>query len=149
MKLTVLLLLSVAAISSAADEAATQKRLQSVTWDLKNHKLTWVVQKGNVGNDGEFTSKATDQYEILPDQATMEFDGEKRGFTKEEAASLHKLLNTLSVYCAESVVWWDRGEGERMENKPNGKRVKVRDEKPASPKRPSFIRLASATDEPF
>jgi hypothetical protein len=24
---------------------------------------------------------------------------------------LHRLLDTLSIYCAQSVVWWEHGEG--------------------------------------
>ncbi|MFB3829451.1 MAG: hypothetical protein ACE15B_21960 [Bryobacteraceae bacterium] len=87
-----------------------KKRLESVTWDLKNHKLTWVVQRGTERN-GQFVPSASDKYEIVPDDATMALANEKRGFTREEAASLHKLLDTLSLYCAESVIWWDQGEG--------------------------------------
>jgi hypothetical protein len=64
----------------------------------------------------------------------MAFSNEKRGFTQEEAASLHKLLDTLSLYCAESVVWWDQGEGERLDGTPS-RRPRPRKEGEAAPGR--------------
>lgn len=134
MKTLAVLLLSLAGLSCAQDKktekpgadrrseragevpeaAGDKKRLQSVTWDLKTHKLVWVVQRG-VEENGQFVAKSSDRYEISPDDAVMKFSNEERGFTKEEAASLHKLLDTLSLYCAESVVWWDQGQGDRMD----------------------------------
>ena len=57
----------------------------------------------------------------------MTFAEEKRGFTEEEAASLHKLLDTLSLYCAESTVWWDQGKGVKLD--------KNKKEKKEAPKR--------------
>ncbi len=127
-KTAAVLLLSMAGLSCAqekkqienkAPQSATntekeRKRLESVTWDLKNHKLTWVVQSGAERN-GQFVASSSDRYEIVPDEATMAVANEKRGFTREEAASLHKLLDTLSLYCAESVIWWDHGEGTPMD----------------------------------
>jgi len=119
MKTAALLLFSMAAISCAQDRKVEprppearqeKKRLESVTWDLKAHKLIWVVQRGSE-KGGEFVPNASDRYEISPDDAVMAVSGEKRGFTQEEASSLHKLLDTLSLYCAESVIWWDQGEG--------------------------------------
>lgn len=94
-----------------------KKLIVSVTWDLKEHKLIWIVQNGSKGPDGKFEVKSTGHYEISPDEAIMSFANEKRRFTSEEAASLHKLLDTLTVYCAESVVWWDRGEGQKLDDK--------------------------------
>jgi hypothetical protein len=38
----------------------------------------------------------------------MKVDDEKRRFEIQEAALLHRLLDTLSAYCAQSVVWWNR-----------------------------------------
>lgn len=127
MKTVVVLLLSMAGLSCAQDkrvekraenkppeQARDKKRLQSVTWDLKSHKLMWVVQQG-VEENGQFVSKGADRYEISPDEAVMKFANEQRGFTREEATSLHKLLDTLSLYCAESVVWWDQGQGEPLD----------------------------------
>lgn len=133
MKTAVVLMLSMAAISCAQDRKAEskpgdqgqadrevarnpgeKKRLESVTWDLKSHTLVWVIQTGEEKN-GQFLANRSDRYEIRPDKATMSFANELRGFTQEEAASLHKLLDTLSLYCAESVIWWDQGEGEKLD----------------------------------
>jgi hypothetical protein len=86
------------------------KRLGSVTWDPQAHELTWTVQKGTAVN-GEFVASGEEKYRISPDEATMEMAEQLRGFSDQEAVSLHKLLDALSLYCAESVVWWDQGKG--------------------------------------
>ncbi len=99
------------------------KRLGSVTWDLDSHRLVWVVQKGSMVN-GTFVPSSEDKYTISPDKARMIVADEERGFDGQEAVSLHRLLDTLSLYCAESVVWWDEGEGAR------GKRPTNETEKP-------------------
>jgi hypothetical protein len=110
-----------------------KKRLESVTWDLKSHKLIWTVQTGEAGSNGEFVAKTTERYEIIPDKALMAVREEKRGFTEQEAASLHKLLDTLSLYCVESVVWWERGEGDPLDA--NGKPLHKRQDSPPNPHR--------------
>lgn len=125
MRMALVLFISLAAISCAEDrKPAEQKRLESVTWDLNSHKLVWVVQHGAEQN-GKFVPTGSDRYEISPDDAVMSFANEKRGFTAEEASSLHKLLDTLSVYCAESVIWWDQGEGDKIDKPgaPKGEKV--------------------------
>ncbi len=94
----------------AQNQPELVKKLGSVTWDLENHKLVWVVQKGTM-KDGDFVPASEERYEISPDEATMANSDEKRGFDDGEAESLHHLLDVLSLYCAESVVWWDQGEG--------------------------------------
>jgi hypothetical protein len=104
------------------------KRLGSVTWDLQAHKLNWVVQKGTLTN-GEFTPTSEERFEIAPDEATMGAAGEMRGFDGEEALALHQLLDTLSLYCAESVVWWDQGQGSPAELK--GLPAKPSEQKPS------------------
>jgi hypothetical protein len=95
---------------SKADEV---QRLESITWDLKTHTLKWTVQKGT-DVKGEFQAASAQHYEISPDVAMMKVADEKRGIEHDEAALLHRLLDTLSIYCAESVVWWDHGEGGRI-----------------------------------
>jgi hypothetical protein len=133
MKTILVLFLSVAAIACAEDKKPEgKKRLESVTWDLKAHKLLWVVQTGSEKN-GQFVTESTERYEISPDDAVMAVEEERLGFTREEAASLHKLLDTLSLYCAESVVWWDQGQGEKLDSKSQPKRQKVEDQKPTAP----------------
>jgi hypothetical protein len=130
MKTAVILLLSFAAASFAADPKPNPvkepdlrgttgevKRLGSVTWDLESHKLVWVVQKGTMVN-GQFVPASEQKYEISPDQARMMVAEEERGFDGDEATSLHHLLDVLSLYCAESVVWWDEGQGAPVSGKP-------------------------------
>jgi hypothetical protein len=129
MKTIAILLVSITAVAGAQTREPETKRLRSVNWDLTSHKLVWVVQTGSVEN-GEFKSTSSDTYEISPDKAVMTYAGERRGFTAEEAVVVHKLLDTLSLYCAESVVWWDKGQGVKLDPKSNDK-----DKKKEQPKR--------------
>jgi hypothetical protein len=129
MKTVLALLVSFAAMTFAQDmdpgaaqkdEQTSKRRLQSVTWDLNSHKLVWVVQNGSQVGD-KFVASSTDKYEISPDKAVMEYADQKRGFTEQEATSLHHLLDVLSLYCAESVIWWDQGNGSPVDSNPNAK----------------------------
>jgi hypothetical protein len=122
MRTALALLLSFAAVSWGQElKQKGSKRLSSVTWDLMTHRLTWDVQTGREVN-GEFRAESTAHYEISPDDAVMQVLNERRGFAAAEAKSLHRLLDTLSLYCAESAVWWDQGQGEKLEEgKPGGK----------------------------
>lgn len=122
MKTALVLCLSFAAALFAADPKTDParapekqpleevKRLGSLTWNPDAHKLVWVVQKGSMVN-GEFVPASEQEYEISPDNAVMAVAEEQRGFDGDEAVSLHHLLDVLSLYCAESVVWWDEGQG--------------------------------------
>ncbi len=123
MKTAFAFLLSFAATLFAADtkpandpgnnppaQADEVRRLKTITWDLNSHQLIWVVQKGSMVN-GKFVMGTEQQYAITPDAAAMAVAGEQRGFDNGEAASLQHLLDVLSVYCAESVVWWEEGQG--------------------------------------
>ncbi|MFI5336629.1 MAG: hypothetical protein ACHQ5A_07585 [Opitutales bacterium] len=94
----------------AAGEGRQAKRLGSFTWDLNAHKLVWVIEKGTIAN-GEFRPASEERYEISPDQAVMSNEDQRRGFDDVEAANLQKLLDVLSLYCAESVRWWEEGQG--------------------------------------
>jgi hypothetical protein len=106
------MLLFCAALCCAQEPQTDQvKRLASVTWDLSTHKLVWLVEKGSVV-DGAFVPSSKVKYEVSPDEAFMAFAGEKRALGEDEASSLHQLLNVLSLYCVESVVWWDRGSAD-------------------------------------
>ena len=104
------------------------KRLGSVTWDLEAHKLVWVVQKGAMVN-GEFVPASEQKYEISPDKARMMVAEEERGFDGDEAVSLHHLLDVLSLYCAESVVWWDEGQGTPASKQPTNRQEKPKTDK--------------------
>ena len=134
MKLFSVLLISCAALTFAADpqsqaaknatlpdggNARVYKKLGAVTWDPDAHKLAWTVETGNMVN-GQFVPASKETYEIAPDDATMNAAGEKRGFDDEEAADLHRLLDVLSLYCAQSVAWWEAGAGTPVESKPTG-----------------------------
>ena len=157
MKKSPLFLLLIAGLAMAQDKAPeTVKRLDSVTWDLNSHKLVWVVQTGTQVN-GEFTPTSSSRYEVSPDEASMSAKDEKRGFTEEEAASLHHLLDVLSLYCAESTVWWEQGQGDSMEKaptqqktrtkvSPDPKPVKVKDQStpPPAEKKPVRVPTNSA-----
>ncbi len=111
MKIIFGLILSLTTLASAQDGPIQAKRVASVTWDLQSQKLVWVVQNG-VAQNGEFVPSSEERYEISPSEGAMAFGGEQRGFTPQEAAWLQRLLNVLTVYCAESVVWWSNGSGE-------------------------------------
>jgi hypothetical protein len=137
------LFLSFAGLSSAQDRKITdqpqpqesRKRLKSVTWDLASHKLVWVVETGKL-NGREFVPTGSDRYEISPDEARMKYASETRGFSQQEAVTLHKLLDTLSIYCAESVVWWDEGQGQKVDTDDGDggeRKSEVVEEKPAPP----------------
>lgn len=136
MKTALVLFLSLAAGAFAADPKPAKdpaeidgaqpdqvKRLGSVTWNLDSHKLVWVVQKGAMV-DGKFVQASEQKYEISPDDAVMAVSEEARGFDGDEAQSLHHLLDVLSLYCAESVVWWDEGQGTPVTNQPGGSPAK-------------------------
>jgi hypothetical protein len=137
MKTVLALILSFAGIAVAQDHAEkivapdnTQpvpaKRVKSVTWDLQSQKLLWVVENGTALN-GKFTPSSEERYEISPGDQTMAFNGEKRGFGEDEGVWLNHLLDILSVYCAESVVWWVNGD----EGSPD---QKLPDAQPQQPK---------------
>jgi hypothetical protein len=121
------------------------KRLGSVTWDLDSHRLVWVVQRGSMVN-GEFVPTSEAKYTISPDKARMIVADEERGFDGQEAVSLHRLLDTLSLYCAESVVWWDEGQGTRGDRpatetgkpKTDGKEKPVKVGQPEDGKKPQY-----------
>ena len=120
-------------ITGDPDVSVTRKRLQSVTWDLKNHKLVWVVETGKL--DGQdFVPSGTDRYEISPDEARMKYAEETRGFSPEEAMTLHRLLDALSLYCAESVMWWDQDQGEKVDHPDERKSEEVDKKQQAKPK---------------
>ena len=109
MKSAVALFVLFAALGCAQDQKPqVVKRLSAITWNLETHKLEWTVDRGTAV-DGEFVPGDKVKYEVSPDEAFMAVAGEKRPLGQDEADSLHELLNVLSVYCVESVVWWEHG----------------------------------------
>jgi hypothetical protein len=121
------------------------KKLGSVTWNPEAHKLSWVIQKGTLQN-GEFVSDSEERFEISPDEATMGNTSERRSFDDKEAVSLHRLLDVLSLYCAESVVWWDEGMGTPVDPdaRPANPRRHPNKTKPAAPSGQKGVRVGAS-----
>src|SRR5690348_14163247 len=122
MKIAAFVLLACAA--AFAGDTPEIKKLGAVTWHPDTHKLTWVVETGTIVN-GEFVAKSELQYEVSPHEAFMALGEEQRGIDDNEAVAVHKLLDTLAFYCAESVAWWVRGKGVPIDpsNKPTPKKA--------------------------
>jgi hypothetical protein len=135
----------------AASNPQVVKKMGSVTWDPESHKLLWKVQTGSLVN-GEFVPGSEEQYEISPDEATMGTSAEKRGLDGDEAEGLHQLLDILSIYCAESVAWWDRGMGAPVtpdkttpDSSPAQKPVKIRQPETKPETKPAPLRPIPGT----
>ncbi len=94
------------------------RRLESVTWNSVKHELTWVISKGERDRQsGTYKPLSTQTYLINMDKATMTFNGETRGFSKQEAVNVLALLDIVAKYAIESTLWWDQGHGRRMDEK--------------------------------
>lgn len=114
--LSLLLVLVPLALFCQPQEEEKRYKLMNVIWSLSDHRLRWDVGVGHSGPGGKFVlERLTDQSEIDPDLATMSVAGETRKFSEQEAASLHRMLDTLAMYCAESTAWWDSGQGEKVQ----------------------------------
>jgi len=98
-----------------AEEERRARRLESITWNPIDHKLTWVVSDGSLNGKGKFEGAKKFTYEIDMDQATMNTEGEDRRFSKQEAVSVHRLMDLVAKYAAESTVWWENGQGEPVD----------------------------------
>jgi hypothetical protein len=113
------------------------RRLESVTWNSVEHKLTWVVSVGDK-KDGTYKATENRSYRIDLDKAVMTFDGEDRRFSSDEAASVHKLMDLLAKYAVESTIWWESGEGQKLDK--NGKPEPAQtphDKEPQQKRKPS------------
>jgi hypothetical protein len=93
----------------------TARRVESVTWNPVEHKLTWTISEGVMNGGGKFEPKENATYEIKMDTALMSVQGEARRFSKAEAVSVHRLMDVISRYAAESTVWWEAGQGEPVD----------------------------------
>jgi len=106
--------LIVVALAACAQQGGVQKakprKLESMTWNSVKHELTWVVSNSE-------KEKKVQSYRIAMDTATMSVNGESRGFSKREAANVHVLMDILSRYAIESTVWWEDGQGEKLDEK--------------------------------
>ena len=89
-------------------------RLESVTWNPMTCELTWVVSTGiRVGR--RYTSSEQKTYQISMDIAVMQVGAERRAFQMQEAENVHTLMDIISRYAADSTIWWDNGEGEKID----------------------------------
>ena len=115
-RVTILTLSLIFAAEAQQDEPKKRqaRRLDSVTWSPSDHKLTWTVIDGSL-KDGKFEPGKKISFEINMDAATMHASGEDRRFSKQEAASVHRLMDLVAKYAAESTLWWEAGEGERLD----------------------------------
>ena len=119
--------LAMASMAAAQEQSEENKkkparRLETITWSPVDHKLTWTVSAGKVGGGGTFDGDRKLTYVIDMDDATMTVEGDDRRFSKAEAVSVHRLMDLISKYAAESTVWWEAGEGEKV-NRDGGSRV--------------------------
>jgi hypothetical protein len=117
------------------------KRIKTITWDIQNQKLVWVVEDGTSKN-GQFTPSSEMRYEISPKDKAMTVQGQKREFTEDEAVWLQHVLNVITMYCAESVVWWLDGEGDTPDKGTPNKTSPPTDKAPEQPNtKPTKIRV--------
>jgi len=92
-----------------------EEMLESVTWVNEGCILTWVITEGVVAENGDYKPDSRKSYQIDLHKATMSVNGETRGFSKEEAARVHRMIvEALAQYAMESTVWWDQGHGEKL-----------------------------------
>ena len=119
-RLTLLTALIAVALPVAAQEKNGEgagrkaRRLESVTWNPVDHKLTWTVIDGSLADKGKFEGDKRTTFSIDMDAATMSLEGEDRRFSRMEATSVHRLMDMVAKYAAESTLWWEAGEGERL-----------------------------------
>lgn len=119
------------------------RRLESVTWNSVKRELTWVISKGERDQKtGAYKPLTTDTYLINMDKATMTFNGETRGFSKQEAVNVTALLDIIAKYAIESTLWWDQGHGRRLNEKdePAAGVTRVAGEPPQSPSTEELLR---------
>lgn len=83
------------------------------------YSITVNLSEGEKDADGEYQIKRIlPEYVINVGQSRMEVEGGKRGFDDpEEAGKISAVLDAVSQYVAESVVWWDRGKGLPLDEK--------------------------------
>ncbi len=94
------------------------RRLETVTWNSVKHELTWVVSKGQKEKNS-YRALSNSNYEISMDSATMTFQGETRRFSKQEAVNVHALMDVIAKYAVDSTIWWDDGQGEKLDKHGN------------------------------
>jgi len=117
------------------------RRLDSVTWNPVTAELSWVVSTWDPsGNATQPTAR--DTYSMSIDEAKMKFKGEGRGFDPTEAKHVRVLMDMISMYAVESTVWWESGEGEKLDDpfgaKPDSDKSPAT--KPSGPPKPDVTK---------
>ncbi len=95
-------------------ETAVLHRLDSVTWNPATKELSWVVSVWDLEGNLE-KPLARQAYAVRVDTATMNSNGETRGFDSEEARQVKLVMDMISAYAVGSTVWWEHGMGEKTE----------------------------------
>ena len=133
------------------ESAEPSRRLESVTWNSIKHELTWIISNGEKTDGSLYRPGASENYRISLDEATITFAGETRRFSKEEASNVHVLMDLIGKYAVDSTVWWEDGQGEPTNGRPQPKEQRS----PAKPSPPSdddesvaVLRVASRTTAP-
>jgi hypothetical protein len=110
MRTTLAFFFLLATSAVAQEQTIHVKRVASVTWDSQSGKLVWVVQDGQEQN-GEFVASSEERYEVSPKEAVIAVEGQQRKFTDTEVTRLWSLLHSLTLFCVESTMWWETGQG--------------------------------------
>jgi hypothetical protein len=118
MKFLFLLLLSLPLLAQEEDQQPKHRRLESVVIDAREWKVRVNVSEGHNDRSGNFVAdKLLPEYTIDPDERLMILGDEKRSFNEdvhkaaEEGEALNAVLQKLTRYAIDSVVWWEAGEG--------------------------------------
>ena len=109
-------LVVVVAAGCAQDKEGKARRLESVTWNSVKHELTWVVASGDKKETGKFETKDQQTYRIDMDGATMNYNGEARGFAGYSGTTDYMsfiLVGTALSNFINSVFW---GMGYALKN---------------------------------
>lgn len=130
-----LALLSLLVLPVVVAEDPKIRRLESVTWNSVDHTLTWVISQGGKESGGKYKAAKSMTYVIQMDEATMNFNGEGRRFSKTEAQNVRVLMDLVSKYAVESTLWWEQGNGAPI-GKDRDEKVKSDQPKPHQPKSP-------------
>ena len=102
-------------------QAPEPRRIASITYSPQSHKLTWVVERLSP----QSSALSTQKYEIDLEAATMRFDGAARKFDPREAIAVLQYLAEMEEYAIASVVWWEEGKGEPLNQKAERGRQKA------------------------
>jgi hypothetical protein len=130
-----------------SDADGKRRRLETVTWNPTTCELTWVVSEGNT-SAGAYLPLARETYLVHVDAAVMQFNGEGRRFSQEEAQHVHTFMDILSQYAIGSTIWWELGQGEKVEEQKNPSPPSEKNKTPPDPAnlRERHVRLGRPAD---